>query len=111
MPDAPLVLYVTAGCPLCDSARAFLRGRGAEFHEIEVKADTDELRVLVRLAGAAVVPTIVRGDDVQVGWDEARVAEMLDDPLPPEEDELGAIFEEIKRDLEREDAEKERTGK
>jgi hypothetical protein len=62
------------------------------FTDIEVTEDARWLRELMRVAGHAVVPTIVVGADVQVGWDASRVEEMLTDPLPAAADDLKIVF-------------------
>lgn len=103
MAHHPVILYATRDCPTCEVARQFLRGRGVAFTELDASSDARIVRDLVRLAGAAVVPTILIGDDAQVGWDQARVAEMLDDPLPDEEDQLTVIFREIELQLKKEE--------
>jgi glutaredoxin 3 len=92
MNDRPVVLYATSGCATCQAARVFLRDRGVVFADIEVTADARFLRELVRVAGHAVVPTIVVGDDVQVGWDASRVEDMLANPLPAADDDLKIVF-------------------
>lgn len=108
--DRRVVLYATGGCPRCEAARAFLQARGVEFADIEVKANPAALHELIRLVGHALVPTIVVGDDVQAGWDSARVAEMLDDPLPLGEDEVTVVFREVERELDREESGEPRTA-
>ena len=99
MPPRPVVLYATAGCPRCETARAFLRARGIEFADVEIAGNPAALNRLSFLTGHIVVPTIVAGEDVQAGWDESRVAEMFDDPLPDEEDAIEAIFRDLERRL------------
>lgn len=106
MAHHPVVLYAIRECPTCERARTFFRERGVAFTELDVTSDAQIVRDLTRMAGEAVVPTIVVGDDVQVGWDASRVAEMIDDPLPDEEDQLTVIFEEIERELEEEERQK-----
>ncbi len=85
--DAVVRLYARRDCAQCEAARAFLRGRGVAFVEIDVMGEAGAIAELARLTGQATVPTITLGGDVQVGWDESRVAEMVDDPLPPEEED------------------------
>jgi glutaredoxin len=97
-----ITLYAAPGCPMCDAVRTFFRGRGAEFADVDVTVDEAGARELLRLTGSALVPTIVVGDDVQVGWDESRVAEMLDDPLPEGVDEVTRIVERAERILQEE---------
>jgi glutaredoxin 3 len=98
MTDRRLVLYSLRECVHCQDARAFLRGRGLSFEERDVREDAGAVGELTKLTGESVVPTIVYGDDVQIGWDVVRVTAMLDDPLPPEEeDRLLASIEEAAR--------------
>lgn len=91
--NVPIILYTTHGCPKCEEARAFLRDRGVAFEDVEVKGNAVAVSELTRLAGHAVVPTLVVGDDVQVGWDPSRADDMLAHPLPPEEDELAVLLD------------------
>lgn len=94
MTDQTVVLFATRGCPRCEEARAFLRDRNVSFEDVEVKGNAKAVRELIRVAGHAVVPTIMVGDDVQVGWDASRVEDMLANPLPPEEDDLIGLLEQ-----------------
>ncbi len=93
MLDRVVTLYTTAGCHRCEEARALLRRKGIEFADVEVKGNEAAIKELMRLTGATIVPTLVVGDDVQVGWDPGRVEEMLDDPLPIGTEELTAVLE------------------
>jgi glutaredoxin len=88
MPDLPaIILYARRDCPNCQAARAFLVGLEVPFAFRDVQEDEPALRELTGLTGKAVVPTVVVGDDVQIGWDQSRVADMVQNPLPPEEDD------------------------
>jgi glutaredoxin len=94
MADNALVLFSLRECPHCEAARAFLRARGVPFVERDVRDELGAINDLAKITGESIVPTLVYGDDVQVGWDAVRVSEMLDDPLPPEEDDdLLAVLE------------------
>jgi glutaredoxin 3 len=98
MTERPLLLYTLRECSHCDAARNFLQARGLSFTERDVREDAGAINELTKLTGESTVPTIVFGDDVQIGWDAARVAEMIDNPMPPpEEDKLLASIEEAAR--------------
>ena len=63
------VVYVKPRCPYCADARRSLRADGEEFEERDATADPAWREELMRYTdGAGTVPTIVRGDDVQVGF-------------------------------------------
>jgi glutaredoxin len=99
--DRAIVLYSVRDCPQCEAARTFLRDHGFDFVDIDVRENIEALRSLATLAGQAVVPTIVCGDDVQVGWDAARVTDMLANPLPAEEEDLLLLFDDDEDDAPR----------
>jgi glutaredoxin len=70
---ASVVLYVKPACPYCEAARADLAERGEAFEERDATADASwraELMGYTRDLG--IVPTIVRGEHVQVGFPPGR---------------------------------------
>jgi glutaredoxin len=87
MTDDLVVLYALRECPQCDAARAFLQVRGVSFVERDIRLEAGAIEDLTKLTGESIVPTVVVGRDVQIGWDEVRVSDMLDNPLPPEEED------------------------
>jgi len=87
MTDDPVILFTLRECPQCEAARAWLRGRGVPFVERDIHAESGAIEDLTKLTGASVVPTVVVGQDVQIGWDEIRVSDMITNPLPPEEED------------------------
>jgi glutaredoxin len=103
MLDRVVTLYATAGCPRCDMARAFLERRSLHFGYVEVKEDGEAVRELIKLTGGTVVPTLVVGDDIQVGWDLDRFTEMLDDPLPLGQEELTIVLDEAEEEVARQE--------
>ena len=61
-----IILYTAPGCGVSDSARAGLKADGLDFEERDVmrsKAWFDEA-----LQYSILVPIIVRGDQVEIGW-------------------------------------------
>lgn len=63
-----VIIYTKPGCPFCAAAKEDLDGKGEPYTEYDVTADDAHRDAAVERAGAAVVPVIVRGDDVQVGF-------------------------------------------
>jgi glutaredoxin 3 len=90
MTSPRVVLYATSTCPYCEAARAVLSRCGEPFIERDPTADPEILRELLVAATRAIVPTVVVGERVLVGFDEERLVEMLHEPpLEPEpEDEF-----------------------
>ncbi len=53
-----VTLYVVPHCPLCDEARAWLRGHGVGFEERDVANDSGALRAMYRLTRQGLVPVV-----------------------------------------------------
>jgi glutaredoxin 3 len=67
---ADRIMYVKPGCPWCEKARDGLTAQGLDWEERDAttnRAWRDELHEYSR--GTGPVPTIVAGEEVQVGWD------------------------------------------
>jgi glutaredoxin len=80
MSQPRILLYATASCPHCASARAALEAAGEAFEERDPMASADALRDLVACAASAVVPTVVVGGRALVGFDAERLDQMLREP-------------------------------
>jgi glutaredoxin len=76
--NAPVTLYSTPNCPLCDRARQLLNARGVPFSEISVVTEK-HVQDLVRVVGRDALPSIVVGSKIQDGFAEAIYEAMLDD--------------------------------
>lgn len=58
-----IVIYTTAFCPYCHAAKDLLKGKGAEFSEIDVSSDPEERRRMTDKAGGRrTVPQIFIGE-------------------------------------------------
>jgi glutaredoxin 3 len=67
------VMYVKPGCPYCQAAREDLTARGEAFEERDATTSAEWKAELMRhTRNTGVVPTIVRGEDVQVGFPPGR---------------------------------------
>ena len=74
----PVVLYVTPKCSSCDSARAYLKGRGVPYTEKNVDGDRKLQDELIKQAGGLAVPTILVGAKVMKGYLESLLEGELD---------------------------------
>jgi glutaredoxin 3 len=66
---ADVKVYTKPGCPYCAAAKEDLKNRGISYEEFDVTAGrqyADEALQYSR--GQRMVPIIVTGDDVQVGF-------------------------------------------
>lgn len=89
---SPVVLYVTAGCSPCDTARSHLQKRGVPFREIDVSEKNPEAQEEMRKkVGQLSVPTITVGGRVMRGYMDSLLDGELDQagypktgiPVPP----------------------------
>jgi glutaredoxin len=81
MPDQPpnppqVTLYSQPGCAPCFAAKAFLQSRHIPFQYKDVQADPQAFRELMDL-GSRSTPTLLVGTEVMIGFDPARLEEML----------------------------------
>jgi glutaredoxin len=78
MVEAEIALFASPDCASCRAAAEFLTSRGVAFRWMDVTTVEEAFRLLLRYAGAPIVPTIVAYGQVMVGFDEPRLAQMLD---------------------------------
>lgn len=66
---AERVMYVKPGCPYCEQARTALSGEGLSWEERDATAsDAWREQLFEHSRGTGIVPTIVAGDEVTIGW-------------------------------------------
>ena len=64
---APVLLYVTTGCPFCEAKRAELRAAGAVVREVDVGREPQVIPELLKLTGGRrVVPVVVSSGRVEI---------------------------------------------
>jgi glutaredoxin len=71
-----VILYSQPGCAPCFAAKAFLQSRQVPFQYKDVQADPQAFRELMDL-GSRSTPTLLVGTEVMIGFDPARLEEML----------------------------------
>jgi len=64
-----VVLYTTASCSVCRRAKAFLRGRGIPFREMDIGSNPRARKEHQRLGGRG-VPLLLIGDERLDGFSE-----------------------------------------
>ena len=63
----------------CERAKEFLRGQAVEFEDRDVSADASALEDLQRL-GYMTTPVLLIDGETVVGFDQARIQELLSRP-------------------------------
>jgi len=72
-----VVIYSTPTCHFCVLAKAFFDDNNVEYTNYDVQADPAKGQEMVQRSGQMGVPVIFIGDEMTVGFDEARIRELL----------------------------------
>ncbi|MCA9361376.1 glutaredoxin family protein [Candidatus Kaiserbacteria bacterium] len=75
--EKKVTIYSTPVCHFCHAAKEYFEKNGVEFTDFDVAADAEKRQEMIEMTGQMGVPVIRIGDDVVVGFDEAKVAELL----------------------------------
>ncbi len=73
-----VVLYSTPTCPWCIKAKEYLQSQGINFAEFNVAENPDKYQEMASSSGQTGVPVITVGNNVIVGFNRARLDELLD---------------------------------
>ncbi|MDA8596887.1 glutaredoxin family protein [Candidatus Pacebacteria bacterium] len=73
-----VTIYSTPVCHFCQQAKEFFGDNNIKFTEHDVASDQDKRTEMIEMTGQMGVPVIVIGDDAVVGFDEAKVKELLE---------------------------------
>ena len=64
-----VVIYTKPGCPYCAAAMQDLEKRGASYEEVSIENNPEAVEEVKRLSdGKGIVPVLVSGDKVEVGF-------------------------------------------
>ena len=74
-----VTVYTTPTCPYCHRVKDFLTQRGVNFTEHDVLIDRVAADEMIRKSGQMGVPVITIDDQVVVGFDRARLENLLTD--------------------------------
>lgn len=72
-----VIVFSTPNCPYCNMAKRYLRDRGIRFRDVDVSRDPAAARDMVRRSGQQGVPVIDINGKIVVGFDRARIDQLL----------------------------------
>jgi len=72
-----ITIYSTPVCHFCITAKDYFKDKGVEYTEHDVAENQEKRQEMIEMTGQMGVPVIRVGDDVVVGFDEAKVEELL----------------------------------
>lgn len=70
-------VFSTPSCPHCARAKQFLRTHDIEFQDIDVSQDRKAAQEMIEKSGQKGVPVIEIGDQIVVGFNQGKIAELL----------------------------------
>lgn len=72
-----VIVYSTQTCPWCFRAKDFLKENGIAFEEKDVGQDEEAAQDMINKTGQMGVPVIEVDGEMVVGFNEARLRELL----------------------------------
>ncbi|HTV65893.1 MAG TPA: glutaredoxin family protein [Bryocella sp.] len=72
-----VIVYTQPDSLPCECVKLFLKDRGAKFEERNVARDVDAVRELQEKYNSCSTPTLVIDEEVLIGFDPDRIAELL----------------------------------
>ncbi len=72
-----VVIYSTPNCPICHRAKEYLDKEGVTYQDVNVAADKAAVQDMIKKSGQIGVPVILVDEEVMVGFNQARLSEML----------------------------------
>ncbi|MCS6948831.1 MAG: glutaredoxin family protein [Armatimonadota bacterium] len=72
-----VIVFSTPNCPYCNMAKRYLRDRGIRFRDVDVSRDPAAARDMVRRSGQQGVPVIDINGKIVVGFDRAKIDQLL----------------------------------
>lgn len=88
---APVTVYTTSTCPWCDRVKDYLTRNNVPFQAIDVARDYNAAMEMVRRSGQQGVPVVATADEVFVGFDQARLARLVERYATPRRAPLGVL--------------------
>jgi len=75
--DHTVIVYSTPTCSWCSAAKEHLRSHGVLFEEVDVASDMARAREMIEKSGQYGVPVLDIDGEIIVGFDRARINELL----------------------------------
>ncbi len=74
---AKVTIYTTPTCGYCQMAKEFFKENDIEFEEFNVAVDEEKRKEMIEKSGQMGVPVIYVDGEMSVGFDKARLTELL----------------------------------
>jgi glutaredoxin 3 len=75
--EKEVFIYSTPSCHFCKAAKEYFNANSIKYTDYNVAQDLEKRKEMIEMTGQMGVPVIHIGDDVIVGFDQNKVAELL----------------------------------
>ncbi len=75
--DTKVTIYSTPSCHFCHAAKAYFDEHKVQYEDFNVLDNMEKRQEMIDMTGQMGVPVIRIGDDVVVGFDQAKIEELL----------------------------------
>jgi glutaredoxin-like YruB-family protein len=72
-----VTIYSTPSCHFCHMAKDYFKENNIAYTEYDVASDLEKRKEMVEKSGQMGVPVIIIGDQLTVGFNKPKIAELL----------------------------------
>ena len=72
-----ITVYATQTCPWCSHVERYLSMKGVEYQKVYVDDDVEKRQELLEKTGMMSVPVTTDGEEYIVGWNPAKLSQLL----------------------------------
>ena len=72
-----VTIYSTPTCHFCHMAKDFFKEKGVAYVEFNVASDLEKRKEMMEKSGQMGVPVIIVGDELIVGFNKPKIAQLL----------------------------------
>jgi len=72
-----ITIYSTPMCHFCNLAKEYFNANGIKYTDHNLMGNPEKQKEMIDLTGQMGVPVIVIGDDIVIGFNKPRIAELL----------------------------------
>ena len=70
-------VYSTPTCPYCNLVKEFLKEKSLKFDEVDVAANAEAAKEMVKISGQMGVPVIEIDGQIIVGWNRQALEDLV----------------------------------
>jgi len=76
--EAKVLIYSTPTCHYCNMTKEFLKENDVAYVDYNVAEDTEKRAEMIEKSGQMGVPVIMVGEEMLIGFNEAKMRELLE---------------------------------